>query len=133
VSEFQLYEKSQVTVLVNINLKIQEYIRKDVKIKINTDRLIGNKILVIYGSSSKAGEINIGDTLKAEKTFSSEDMINMLQKNNRHILAISSDFKSISSVLAASESTIGKLLKDEEIYEHVLLYWKKHPHIWLRG
>jgi phospholipid/cholesterol/gamma-HCH transport system substrate-binding protein len=90
-------------------------------IVVQASNWINNKILVIYGSRSNAGEINIGDTLEAEKTFSSEDTINMLQKNNKHILAISSNFKSISSVLAASEGTIGKLLKDEEIYEHVLL------------
>jgi len=57
VSEFQLYEKSQVTVLVNINLKIQEYIRKDAKIKINTDGLIGNKILVIYAAQKRVKSI----------------------------------------------------------------------------
>ncbi|MFT5642368.1 MAG: phospholipid/cholesterol/gamma-HCH transport system substrate-binding protein, partial [Cyclobacteriaceae bacterium] len=83
-------------------------------IVVQASNWINNKILVIYGSRSNAGEINIGDTLEAEKTFSSENTINMLQKNNKHILAISSNFKSISSVLAASEGTIGKLLKDEE-------------------
>ncbi|MFT6883246.1 MAG: phospholipid/cholesterol/gamma-HCH transport system substrate-binding protein, partial [Marinoscillum sp.] len=75
VDEINFYQESMVVVLVNLELKSQEYIRKDAKIKISTDGLIGNKILVIYGGTSIAGEINVGDTLAVEKTFSSEDMI----------------------------------------------------------
>lgn len=121
VSEINFYNKSMVSVSVNIELKAKEYIRKDAKIKISTDGLIGNKILVIYGGSSKTGEIGAGDTLEVEKTFSSEDMVNMIQENNKNLLAITSDFKKISSVLAAGEGTIGKLIMDTAIYDHVLM------------
>jgi phospholipid/cholesterol/gamma-HCH transport system substrate-binding protein len=120
VSEIEFYKKSLVAVTVNIDLKAQEYIRKDAKIKVSADGLIGNKILVIYGGGFNAGQINVGDTLEVEETFSSEDMINMVQENNKNLLAITSDFKTISAGLAAGEGTIGKLLKDEEMYDHVL-------------
>jgi phospholipid/cholesterol/gamma-HCH transport system substrate-binding protein len=120
VSEIHFHNKSKVAVTVNIELKAQEYIRKDAKIKISTDGLIGNKILVIYGGSTSAGEVNIGDTLDVEVTFSSEDMLNMVQENNKNLLAITSDFKAISAQLAAGNGTIGKLLSDETLYENVL-------------
>jgi phospholipid/cholesterol/gamma-HCH transport system substrate-binding protein len=120
VDEINFYQESMVVVLVNLELKSQEYIRKDAKIKISTDGLIGNKILVIYGGTSIAGEVNAGDTLAVEKTFSSEDMINMLQENNKNILEITSDFKTISASIAAGNGTIGKLLKDETVYNNVL-------------
>jgi phospholipid/cholesterol/gamma-HCH transport system substrate-binding protein len=120
VSDISFYGQSQVAVTVNIELNAQEYIRKDAKIKTSADGLIGNKILVIYGGTTNAGVIESGDTLKVEETFSSEDMLNMVQENNKNLLAITSDFKVISAGLAAGEGTIGKLLMDESIYDKVV-------------
>lgn len=121
VSEIHLVAQSQVSVTVNIDLSAREFIRQDSKIKISTDGLIGNKILVIYGGNSDIGVINIGDTLEVEKTFSSEDMLDMVQENNENLLAITSDFKAISALIAAGEGTVGKLLMDTAIYDNVLM------------
>ena len=51
VSDLHFYGKSQVEVSMNIETKAQQYIRKDAKVKISSDGIIGNKILVIYGGS----------------------------------------------------------------------------------
>lgn len=83
VNKLLFYSKSKVAVTMKIDIKSQQYIRKDAtNFKIGTDGLIGNKILVIYGGTSSSNEVNEGDTLGVEKTFSSDDMINMLQENN---------------------------------------------------
>jgi phospholipid/cholesterol/gamma-HCH transport system substrate-binding protein len=119
VSDLNFYGKSQVEVHLKIDIKTQQYIRKDAKVKLSSDGLIGNKILVIYGGTDKFAEVQEGDTLGVEKTFSSEDMINMLQENNKNILAITADFKTISKTLAAGEGTIGKLLTDSSVYSNI--------------
>jgi phospholipid/cholesterol/gamma-HCH transport system substrate-binding protein len=54
-----------------------------------------------------------------EKTFTSEDMINTLQENNKNFLAITSDFKLISKKMAAGEGTIGKLLNENVVYDNI--------------
>lgn len=119
VFSLHFYGESQVKVIMNIETSAQQYIRKDSKVKITSDGIIGKKILVIYGGTSKSEEVQEGDTLVVEKTFSSEDMINTLQENNKNILAITTDFKSISKKLAAGEGTIGKLLSDSSIYTNI--------------
>lgn len=126
VSSIDLYGESKVVVSLKIDIKAQQYIRKDALVKISTDGLIGNKILVIYGGTSQYAEVESGDTLAVEKTFSSEDMINTLQKNNENLLAITTDFmaistdvKSISKKLTTSEGTIGKLLNDDILYNNI--------------
>jgi phospholipid/cholesterol/gamma-HCH transport system substrate-binding protein len=63
--------------------------------------------------------IQEGDTLGVEKTFSTEDMINTLQENNKNFLTITEDFKVISKGLVAGEGTIGKLLKDDAVYANI--------------
>src|SRR6185436_16457721 len=68
VSKLRFYGKSQVEVRMKIETKAQQYIRKDSKVKIGTDGLIGNKILVIYGGTARSQEVQEGDTLEAENT-----------------------------------------------------------------
>ncbi|MCX6305926.1 MAG: MlaD family protein [Bacteroidetes bacterium] len=119
VSNLHFYGKSQVEVSMKVETKAQQYIRKDAKVKISTDGLIGNKILIIYGGTSRHQEIQEGDTLEVEKTFSSDDMINTLQENNKNLLAITTDFKAISKKLAAGEGTVGKLLNDNSVYDNI--------------
>jgi len=119
VSNLEFFGKSQVKVGININTMARKYIRKDAKVKISSDGIIGNKILVIYGGNEMSKEVQAGDTLEVEKTFTSEDMINTLQENNKNLLAITADFKIISKSLAAGDGTIGKLLTDNSVYENI--------------
>ena len=119
VNSLNFHGKSQVEVDMNVALKAKKYIRKDAKVKISSDGLIGNKILVIYGGTDGFAEVEDGDTLSVEKTFTSEDMINTAQENNKNILAITNDVKVITRKLAAGEGTLGKLLNDSLIYTNI--------------
>lgn len=119
VSSLNFHGKSQVEVDMNVAIKAKKHIRKDAKVKISSDGLIGNKILVIYGGTDGFAEVEDGDTLSVEKTFTSEDMINTAQENNKNILAITNDVKAITKKLAAGEGTLGKLLNDSLIYTNI--------------
>jgi len=119
VSNLHFFGKSQVEVSMNIETKAQQYIRKDAKVKISSDGFIGNKILVIYGGTARSKEVQEGDTLEVEKTFSSDDMINTFQENNKNLLAITSDFKIIIKKVAVGEGTIGKFLNDTSVYANI--------------
>jgi phospholipid/cholesterol/gamma-HCH transport system substrate-binding protein len=119
VKRVEFYGKSKVKVIMNINEDAQQYIRKDAKVKVSTDGFIGNKILVIYGGSSNVAAVSQDDTLGVEKTFSTEDMLNTLQENNMNVLAITKDFKVISKDLVDGKGSIGKILKDDEIYGNI--------------
>ncbi|MBA2612559.1 MAG: MCE family protein [Bacteroidetes bacterium] len=119
VKRVEFYGKSQVKVIMNIDAKAQEYIRKDAKVKISTDGFIGNKILVISGGSSDMPAVQENDTLGIEKTFSTEDIMNTFQENNKNVLAITTDFKTISKNLLDGKGNLGKLLKDEDLYDNI--------------
>ncbi len=116
VHELGFYGKSQVRVDVKIDEKARQYIRKDSKMKISTDGLIGNKIIIIYGGTPSAPLVEGGDTLGIEIMASTEEMMSTLRANNQNLLAITTDFKSISKKLAGGEGTVGKLLNDETLY-----------------
>ena len=112
VRKIEFYGKSQVKVIMNINIESKQYIRRDAKVKIATDGLIGNKILVIYGGTAEASEITEGDTLSNEALLATEDIMKTLQLNNLNILAV-------TKKLAGGEGTIGKLMNNESIYNSI--------------
>lgn len=119
VSQLQFYGESKVKVGMKIDVKSQPFIHKDSFVKLGSDGLIGNKILVIYGGTPQSPPIESGDTLRTEKTFSSEEMINTLQENNKNLFSITSDLKIITGKIAKGDGSIGKLMNDDEVYTHL--------------
>ncbi len=119
VGKIEFYEKSQVEVKVKINENAREYIRRNAKIKIGSDGLIGNRILIIYGGTSRVPPVASGDTLTVEKTFSQDDMINTLQANNVNLLSITNAVKVLSTNILEGKGTLGKLATDDKVYENL--------------
>lgn len=112
VKKVEFYGTAQVKVIMHINKESVPYIRKDAKVKISTDGLIGNKILVISGGTAEAGEIAEGDELLNEDVLSTDDIMATLQQNNLNILALTDKINS-------GEGTIGKLLYSDSLYNSI--------------
>lgn len=119
ISNVSFIGRSKVKVSILVDTDLMQFIPNDSKVKISSDGFIGNKILVIFGGSENAKGVKNGDTLKIEETFSSEEMINTLKKSNDNVLAITTNFKTISDRLVAGEGTIGKLLNDDSVYQNI--------------
>lgn len=112
VKKVEFYGKSQVKVIMSISVDAVQYIRKDAKVKISSDGLIGNKILVIYGGTAAATEVHEGDELFNEQALSTEDIMATLQQNNLNILELTNKINS-------GEGTIGKLLYSDSLYNSI--------------
>jgi phospholipid/cholesterol/gamma-HCH transport system substrate-binding protein len=113
IKKVYITQTGQVEVEMGIEKSSTQFIRKDAKAKLSTDGLIGNKIIELYGGTLKLPEVEDGDVLYTDKLLSTDEMMVTLSKNNENLLAITNDFKSISSDLAAGKGSIGQLLKNE--------------------
>jgi len=119
VKRLRFYGKSQVEVILNIDKNAQQYIRKNAKVKISTDGLIGNKIIVITGGTSLADEVEEGDTLGVLKSLSTEDMMSTFQESNKNLVEITTDLKVVSKKLASGNGSISKLLNEDKVYNNI--------------
>jgi phospholipid/cholesterol/gamma-HCH transport system substrate-binding protein len=119
VKTIRFLENSRVEVMLNIEEKSQEFIRKNAKAKVSTDGLIGNKIIVLYGGTPKVPSIEDGDELVVEKIESTEEMLAVLSENNKNLLGITSAFKTISKNILEGKGTVGMLLNDKTLYNDV--------------
>ena len=119
IRKVNLKENGQVEVEMNIEEVSVKFIPKDVKAKLSSDGLIGNKIIEIYGGTPHGAKIEEGDIVGSDKLLSTDAMMKTLSKNNDNILAITNDFKLISSRIAAGKGSIGKLLTDETMVDQL--------------
>jgi phospholipid/cholesterol/gamma-HCH transport system substrate-binding protein len=106
---------SQVEVVLNIERKARQYIRKDAKARISSEGFIGNKLVVLYGGTMEAPPVEENDVLGVEKALSTDEIMATLQKNNQNLLDITNNFKTISDRIAQGQGTVGKLISDEAL------------------
>jgi phospholipid/cholesterol/gamma-HCH transport system substrate-binding protein len=108
---------SQVVVEMKVDRNAAPFIHRGSLARIGTDGLIGSQIVVLYDSPPDGPPLQAGDVLDTETSLSAEDMMGMLQETNLQVLAISKDVQRITSGLAAGEGTVGRLLRDDALYE----------------
>lgn len=112
ISDIHFVGPSQVLVKMNIVQSAQQYIHRNAGVRISSDGLIGNKIIVIDGGSPQAPIVQNGDQLQAAKLLSTDDMLKTLQQNNENLLAITGDFKLLSRKILQGKGTVGTLMAD---------------------
>jgi phospholipid/cholesterol/gamma-HCH transport system substrate-binding protein len=103
---------SQVDVHMTVDKNLQAFIHRNAGVRISSEGLIGNKIIVIDGGSPQAPPVQDGDVLQAEKLLSTDDITKTLQQNNVNILAITTDLKKVTKQMAEGKGVVGALMGD---------------------
>ncbi|HVZ97090.1 MAG TPA: MlaD family protein [Chitinophagaceae bacterium] len=111
-----LKEDGNVEVDMGIEENSVKFIPKDVKARLSTDGLIGNKIIEIYGGTPAGGRIHEGDIVGHDTLVNTDEMMKTLSKNNDNLYAITSNFKAISSKMATGQGSLGKLFASDTLY-----------------
>ncbi|MDQ6610266.1 MAG: MlaD family protein [Bacteroidota bacterium] len=115
IESINLNKDGKVIVEMNIEEKAHPLIKKDTKAKVGADGFIGNKIVVLTGGSPGAAMVENGSSLTVERAVSTDEMMATLQDNNKNILTITTNFKTISDQLINGKGSIGKLLNDDRL------------------
>lgn len=115
IKKINFYDQTKVQVIMNLDKDAMARIHKDATAKISSDGFIGNKIIVINGGSQQLPLVNNNDFINIATTPSTDSMFIMLQQNNRNLLAITDNLKTVTAKLARGEGTIGKLLTDSSM------------------
>lgn len=104
-----------VKVVMHIEEKSSNFIRKDVHARLGSDGLIGNSIITLMGGSNEVPAIADGDVILSEAGTDVEAMMQTLQTNNKNLVEITENFVSISKDLAAGKGLVGAMLTDTSL------------------
>lgn len=118
VRRINFYGDSQVEIVMNVESKVREYIRKDSKATIGSDGLIGNKIIVIYGGTTQAPAVEDGDRLMSEMPLDTDKMMETLQENNKNLVTITENLKVLTTKIAQGQGIVGTVMTDSLLGEN---------------
>ncbi|MBV8251879.1 MAG: MCE family protein [Chitinophaga sp.] len=112
VNQIDLTDDGIVLITMNIEKKSRRFIHKNSAVKIGTDGLIGNKIIVIYGGTKNSPVIEDNDLLNGRKAPGSKDMMAVLDSASNNVLQITDNLKQITTRILNGNGTITTLLND---------------------
>jgi phospholipid/cholesterol/gamma-HCH transport system substrate-binding protein len=115
VRRIHFLDNSQVEVEMNIQQDAQEYIHKDATASISSDGLIGNRIVVLTSGSPQSPVVEEGDRIRSVTSLSSDEILETLQANNKNLLKVTTDFKTIVEKVSQGKGTVGAVMTDPAV------------------
>lgn len=106
-----------VEVSMRIKSEIRRFIKKDSRASIETEGLVGNKVVLITMGSDRADIISDGGTILSKEPLSFADVIDETQGILSYTKEMTKNLSEIIARVNSGEGTIGKILNDEELYK----------------
>lgn len=116
VQKIAFNKEGRVDVSMNIAESSLPVVKQDSKAKVGADGFIGNKIVILYGGSPATPVVQNGSVLQVGHALSPDEIMATLQDNNKNLLTITANFKTISERMLNGQGSVGKLLNDEQLY-----------------
>lgn len=99
-----------------IENKVKEFIKKDSKVAIVSEGLIGNKIIEISPGSSFSESVQDGDYIVSVKPLTTDDIMNTLNQAGENAGKLAGDLSDIVNKVNEGKGTIGQLINNEGLY-----------------
>ena len=115
VKEISFESVGEVRVVMNIEEKKSQFVRKDVIATLGSDGLIGNSIISLVGGSSQFPPIEDGDEIESGSAGGMDAILGMVQENGDNLAEITHNMATLSKHLVDGQGTVGALLADETI------------------
>jgi phospholipid/cholesterol/gamma-HCH transport system substrate-binding protein len=109
-------DTGRVVVRMDLLDEIRRFIRTDTRASIETEGLVGNKVVVLEIGSSTADPIRDGGTILSKEPVGFAQIIEETQGIMGYTSDMTRDLSEIISRVNRGEGTIGKILVDEELY-----------------
>ena len=108
----------RVEVTMDLSRDIQRFIRTDTRATIETEGLVGNKVVVLEIGSSTAEEVKDGGYIQTTEQPSFGAIINETQGVIQYTKDMTKSLAEITEKVNRGEGSIGKLLNDNRLYNN---------------
>lgn len=115
VSKVEIANDSLVQIYFSIQENVTQFIRKDSKIEIVPEGLMGIKVVSIYTGSNTAEIIEDGDTLETIEAVQIDKIMRQLQESSANTTIITKNISDITEKINRGEGAFGKIFADESL------------------
>jgi phospholipid/cholesterol/gamma-HCH transport system substrate-binding protein len=109
-------DSGKVLVMMDLLEDIRRFIRTDTRASIETEGLVGNKVVLLEIGSSEGDPVNDGATILSKEPVGFAQIIEETQGIMAYTEEMTRDLAEIVGRVNRGEGSIGKLLVDEELY-----------------
>ncbi|MBS1919363.1 MAG: MCE family protein [Bacteroidetes bacterium] len=118
VKKLNILNDTTIEVVMLVDLKMKDYIRKSAVASIGTDGLMGNKLVNINPSGEPGSLVEDGDVLSIRKPVNTDDLLETLANTNHDVAIIAAQLK--ITVQRINNSTAAwKILNDESLPQNI--------------
>lgn len=119
VDGIDIEASNKVLVSMTLEKSIQKFIKKDSKVTIGSDGLVGNKVIDITPGTPGAPEILNGEVLGSIKPVEVADIMNSLKESSDNASDITKDLSEITSKVNLGQGTLGQLVNNDTLYRSI--------------
>ncbi|MCB2194912.1 MAG: MCE family protein [Bacteroidetes bacterium] len=119
VSKVEIVNDSLVKIDFSIQDDVKQFIRKDSKIEIVPDGLMGIKVVTIYTGSTTTDAIEDGDTLATIESVQIDKILRQLHTSSKNTAIITKNVADITDKINQGEGAFGKIFADESLAENL--------------
>ena len=105
-----------VEVSMRVKDEIKRFIKKDSRASIETEGLVGNKVVMITPGSENADEIKDGGRILSKEPLSFADIIEETQGIMAYTKDMTKNLAEIVYKVNQGDGTIGKIINDNQLY-----------------
>ena len=116
VDGINIIASDKVLVKMTILSDVRKFIKKDSKVKIISEGLIGNKIVDISPGGESSPSINEGDWLESIRPVDTEDILKSLKETGDNASLMTKDIAAIIEKVKNGEGTLGQLITNSSMY-----------------
>ncbi|MBX7046317.1 MAG: MlaD family protein [Ignavibacteria bacterium] len=119
VDKVKIESPVKVLVTMTIDSKVQQFIKKDSKVSITSEGLVGNKVVSISSGNTNTPSVQSGDVLESVKPVGVEDIIKELKSTGENVNKLTKDLSNIVDSISHGKGTIGQLVNNESLFRSV--------------
>lgn len=118
VDGVDILASNKVLVTMTIESSVKEYIKKDSRVTIGSDGLVGNKIVEISPGAPGSPSVEDNEMLLSEKPVEVSDIMESLKKSSDNASDITKDLADISDKVNNGQGTLGQLVNNDTLYKN---------------
>lgn len=119
VDGIDIEASNKVLVSMTLEKNIQKFIKKDSKVTIGSDGLVGNKVIDITPGTPGTPEVQNGEMLGSIKPVEVADIMNSLKESSDNASDITKDLSEITSKVNMGQGTLGQLVNNDTLYRSI--------------
>jgi phospholipid/cholesterol/gamma-HCH transport system substrate-binding protein len=116
VDDIQIMNDTTVKVVLTINTSVKKFIKKDAKISIGSDGLMGDKLVVVApGGGSENNEVNNGDQIGSVNPIDVDKIVAKLTKIEDNAGSLIDNMSQIVAKINSGKGSIGRLINNDKM------------------